>query len=417
MGLGGNVPDGGSRHYEWFDLHDEDVEPLVRDNSRLVSGVVMLPNKKENKKRYPYYPAVVGNSILPRDYSLFNKENQDPEFTLPTVLENIEPIPYQAKPTPQDATKHSKFLRQNAYSNISLVKDASAESIKETAKKDISDLKPKKSEEEQAKLREARKRQRLNKKIKNNASRRAKHLREKKLANIANLWDSSLKKRILLIDADNFTGQEEDMIIYMKVISSLAVEADFAFLAGQAHAVKRLSRFVVGDNINITVVENGKDLADKFLINSALGITSKSGYDYVVASNDHIFVKLLKGGGGRLTILSPNVDTMSLQLLGSSQRIFDMKTLSAGNFDLSSQAETAIIESIKNKTIKKTKKSPKKGSASNYSSSKKGKPEVHSSRKHGNKGNRRIHEKTRIVEEELDSLLVSAKYNDFSSED
>lgn len=412
MGLGRNAPDGGSRHYQWFNLHDQDSESMPLDNTVLASGVVLLRNERENKKRYPYYPEVFEDNLVKIGYSA--QVVQETELTIPTIAESIEQVAYNHKPSDRSFPAKARLTKEviststSAPIKRSTFKESSQEPIKDSAQSQKTIVK---SEKEQDQIRETRKRKRLAKKLKGNSERRERHLREKKFVNIANLWEPNSRKRILLIDADNFTGHESDMIIYMAIISSLAEEADFAFLAGQASVVKRLSRFIVGDHIEIKVVEKGKDLADKFLINSAIGISSKAGYDYVVASNDHIFAKLLKGDGRRLTILSPDVESMSLHLLSSANRIFDMKTLSTKNIELGSEAEVAILNSIKEISAKKASKSPKKGSPRSIVA----KPEVHSSRKHGNKSSHRIREKSRILEEELDDMIASAQYRDFAS--
>lgn len=138
------------------------------------------------------------------------------------------------------------------------------------------------------------------------------------------VWDAEDTERVLLVDLDNLRAGPQRWRVRMAAVLALARQADYAFLAGQAGAVRRAQPYLAELARDAQAVPDGSDLADHALLDAVeeLGPVRSQ---VVVISNDGIFAQLAERG--RLTVISPGRDALSSRLRDAAARVLDLDAL------------------------------------------------------------------------------------------
>lgn len=131
--------------------------------------------------------------------------------------------------------------------------------------------------------------------------------------------------RVLLVDLDNMRARSTRWKLRLEAVLAMAADADHVVLAGQRRNVDPVLPHLGAYASQVIIVKYGANLADYALLEAARTIRARKGrpLQFAVTSNDHIFGRLARRG--KLTIVSPCVDQISLKLLSRAHSVVDLQ--------------------------------------------------------------------------------------------
>jgi hypothetical protein len=137
------------------------------------------------------------------------------------------------------------------------------------------------------------------------------------------IWHPDAGQRVFLVDLDNLVTQKACFALRMEAIVTIARSSDHVFIAGQKLNVNKALPYLAEFADSVVAVRLGPDVADKHLLAATKSVRAHGCAQFAVSSNDHIFSKL--GNRGRLTIVSPHIDTIAEDLLKEAVAVFDLR--------------------------------------------------------------------------------------------